>query len=86
MGVKYGPILNNLKKKLLVFDSKILRMICGPVFDSELNTWRRRANIELREINEIPLLTSYFKCQRLKWLGHATRKAEITSTRTAAIE
>jgi len=43
-------------KKLLVFENKILRKICGPVVDIELNIWRRRKNTELREITKIPLL------------------------------
>jgi len=72
-------------KKLLVFENKILRKICGPVFDIKLNIWRKRKNIELRELTKVPLLTSYIKCQRLQWFGHAMRKAETTSIR-AAIE
>jgi len=68
---------------VLVFENKILKKICGPVFDSELNVWRKRKNIELKEITEDPLLSSYIKCQRVKWLGHIMRKAETTSTGAA---
>lgn len=69
------------RKKLLVFENKILRKICGPVFDSELNRWRRRKNTELREITEVSLLKSHVKCQRLKWFGHNMRTTETTCTR-----
>lgn len=55
------------RKKMLVFEYKILRTICCPVFDSELNVCRRKKNTELREISEVPLLKSYIKCQRLKF-------------------
>jgi hypothetical protein len=55
-----------IRNKLLVFKYKILRKICGPVFESEQNIRRRRKNTELREIMEILLLTSYIKGQRLK--------------------
>lgn len=63
------PTTIQLGKKLLVFENKILRKIFGPVFNSELNIWLRKTNIELREITEVQLLTIKFR--RLKWLGHA---------------
>jgi len=65
--VTYGCEIwpTTIQKKLLVFENKILRKICGLVFDSELNRWRRRKNTELREITEVLLLTSRINCQRL---------------------
>jgi len=57
--------------------------MCDPVFDIELNIWRGRENNGLRKITKVPLLSSYIKCQRLQWFGHAVRKAEATSIRTA---
>jgi hypothetical protein len=84
-GCEIWPTTIQLEKKLLVFEYKILRKICGPIFDNELNKWRRRKNTELREITEVPLLTSHIKCQRLKWFGHNMRKTETNNTR-AAIE
>jgi hypothetical protein len=63
------PTTIQLEKNLLVFEYKILRKICGSMFDSELSKWRRRKTTELREITEVPLLTSQIKCQRFKWFG-----------------
>lgn len=37
-----------IRKKLLAFENKILRKMCGPAFDSELIILRRRKYIELR--------------------------------------
>jgi len=72
-------------KKLLVFENKILRNICGPVRDIELNIWRGWYNTELREITKVPSFESYIKRQRPQRFGHAMRKAETASVR-AAIE
>jgi len=56
--------LYNWEKSYQFLKIKILRKICGPVFDVELNIWRRRKNTELREeITEVSLSTSYIKCQ-----------------------
>jgi len=41
-GCEIWPTTIQLEKRLLVFENIILRKICGPVFDSELNNWRRR--------------------------------------------
>jgi len=43
-----SPVTIQLEKKLLGFQNKILRKICDPVFDSELNVCRKKPNIELR--------------------------------------
>ncbi|XP_025409212.1 uncharacterized protein LOC112682734 [Sipha flava] len=82
-GCEIWPTTIQLEKKLLVFEYKILRKICGPMFDSELNKWRRRKNTELGETTEVLLLTSHIKCQRLKWFGHNMRKTETHNTRAA---
>jgi len=37
------------------------------------------------KITKVPLLTSYIKCQRFQWFGHAMQKAETISI-GAAIE
>lgn len=67
---------STIGKKLVVFENKILRLIYGSVFDIELNVWRRRKNVELREISKIPSLTSYIKCRILQWFGRVMQKAK----------
>ena len=62
-----------MEKKILVFENTILRRIVGPVYDNEINRWRRRHNIELREITQVPLITDVMKRHRLKWAGHVAR-------------
>ena len=46
---------------MLVFENTALRRIVGPIYDNELNRWRRRHNIELRDITQVPLITDVMK-------------------------
>ena len=55
---------------------EILRRICGPAWDAELGQWRRRHNVELREMTNIPLITSIIMAQRLRWARHVARADE----------
>ena len=50
-----------------------MRRITGPVFDNEENRWRRRHNVEVREITKQEYITDYISSQRLRWLGHVAR-------------
>jgi len=50
-----------IERKLRSFENRVLRTICGPVFDTEINRWRRRKNKEIREITKVPPITSYVK-------------------------
>lgn len=65
----------------LTFDNRVLRTICGPVYDDVANCWRRRKNRELREMTKIPVITSYIKGQRLKWFGHVKRREATNKVR-----
>ena len=33
-------------------------------------------NAELRDLTELPLITSYIRSQRLSWAGHVTRRED----------
>ncbi|KAF0762399.1 Reverse transcriptase domain-containing protein [Aphis craccivora] len=43
----------NTERKLRTFENKIWRVICGPMYDNEKGTWRRKYNKELQEEMEI---------------------------------
>lgn len=52
------------ERKLKLFENRVLRTICGPFFDTEINSWRRGRNKEIRVI-KVPLLTINLKGQRI---------------------
>ena len=78
--VTYGTetlrLTKELERRLEVFENGILRQICGPVFDPEMGTWRRRHNVELRNLTGLPPITSIIRSQRLRWAGHLARMPE----------
>ena len=49
---------------------------CGPVYDNEKGTWRRKYNKELQEEMEMASVVSFMKGQRIQWLGHMWRRSE----------
>ena len=72
-GCEAWPLNKTLEKKILVFENTALRRIVGPIYDNELNRQRRRQNIDLRDITQVPLITDVMKRHRLKWAGHVAR-------------
>jgi hypothetical protein len=84
-GCEVWPMTVQIEQKLRSFENKVLRTICGPVFDTAINRWRRRKNAEIREITKVPYITSYVKGQRIQWFGHTMRRDETNEVR-ASIE
>ncbi|XP_076049269.1 uncharacterized protein LOC143029944 [Oratosquilla oratoria] len=67
-------ILNQLTEtKLLRFENNTLKSICGPIYDGELNSWRRRYTRELRDLIPMSQVTDYIRSSRLRGLGHIHR-------------
>ena len=50
---------------LLVFERRIFRRIFGPVIDDDTGELRMSHNVEIREISDLPPITSYVRDQRL---------------------
>ena len=66
-GCEAWTLTKKLEKKLMVFEDTILRRIAGPVYDTESNAWRRRHNIELRALTQVPPIINIMKSHRLRW-------------------
>jgi len=67
----------NIIQKLLVFERKILRRICGPTKENRI--WRIKTNEELDKLIKRKNVVSHIKAQRLGWFGHVQR---MLDTRT----
>ena len=72
-GSETWSMTKQLERRLEVFENGVLRRICGPVWDAYLNIWRRRHNRELRDLTQLPPITSFIRAQRLRWAGHVAR-------------
>jgi hypothetical protein len=62
----------DIKQKLLVFESKILRRIFEPTKERD-GTWKIKTNDELNKLIGNRTIINYIKSQRLGWLGHVHR-------------
>jgi hypothetical protein len=65
----------NEKRKLMVFERKILRKIFGPVKDKETDDWRIRKNNKLESLfkKKKKNIVYTIRNRRLKWVRHARR-------------
>jgi hypothetical protein len=64
-------------QKLLVFERKILRRICGPTKENQI--WRVKTNEELHKLIKHKNIINHIKAQRQSWFGHIQR---MPDTRT----
>ena len=69
-GCESWTIRKNDENRIRVFENKVLRKISGPVCDPE---WRRRTNVELRELTKQEDVVIFIKKRRLRWAGHVAR-------------
>jgi hypothetical protein len=58
------------------FEKKILRIICGPVYDNELGCWYRKRNKEIQELVEVPRIINFAIAERIKWFGNVVRRSD----------
>ena len=75
-GSETWRLTKELERRLTVFENSILRRIYGPVRDEQSGEWRRRHNLDLRELSELPPITSHIRAQRLRWAGHVARMGD----------
>jgi hypothetical protein len=62
------------ENKLLVFERKVLRTICGPKIENVV--YRRRHNRELDKEFNSPNALNVMKTSRLRYAGHMIRRHE----------
>jgi hypothetical protein len=64
MDPKRGYKIRN-KKKLIVFENKVLKKIYGPMYDQ--GEWRWKHNREIRDLYNSADIVSEIKSRRLRW-------------------
>ena len=63
------------KRKLRVFENKVLRRIFGPRRDKVTGDWRRMRNEELNDLYSSPNIVQVTK-SRMRWAGHVAHMGE----------
>ena len=64
------------KRKLRVFENRVLRRIFGPRRDEVTGEWRRLHNEELNYLYCSPNIVRVIKSRRMRWAGHVAHMSE----------
>jgi hypothetical protein len=64
------------KRRLRVFENRVLRRICGPKRDEATGKWQKLHNEELNELCSSPIIVWVIKSRRMRWSGHVARMGE----------
>jgi len=64
------------KRRLRVFEKRVLRRIFGPERDEVTEEWRKLHNEVLNDLYSSPNIVRVIKSRRMKWAGHVGRMGE----------
>ena len=64
------------KRRLKVFQNRVLRRVFGPKRDEVTGGWRKLHNEELNELYSLPNIVRVVKSRRMRWAGHVARMGE----------
>ena len=61
------------KRRLRVFENRVLRRVFGPKRDEVTGEWRKLHNEELSDLYSLPNIVRVVKSRRMRWAGHVAR-------------
>jgi hypothetical protein len=64
------------KRRLRVFENRVLRRVFGPDRDKVTGKWRNLHNEELNDLYYLPTIVRIVKSRRMRWSGHVARMGE----------
>jgi hypothetical protein len=64
------------KRRLRVFENRVLRRIFGHKRDEVRGEWRKLHNEELNDMYSSPTIVRVIKSRRMKWAGHVAHMVE----------
>ena len=64
------------KRRLRVFENRVLRKVFGPKRDEVTGEWRKLHNEELNDLYSVPNIVRVVKSRRMRWAWHVARMGE----------
>jgi hypothetical protein len=64
------------KRRLRVFENRVLRRVFGPKRDEVTGEWRKLHNEELNDLYSLPNIVRVVKSRRMRWAGHVAHMGE----------
>jgi hypothetical protein len=64
------------KRRLRVFENRVLRRVFEPKRDEVTGEWRKLHNEELNVLYSLPNIVRVVKSRRMRWAGHVARMGE----------
>ena len=58
------------KRRLRVFENRVLRRVFGPKWDEVTGEWRKLHTEELNDLYCSPIIFRVIKLRRMRWAGH----------------
>jgi hypothetical protein len=68
---------NGGKKRLRMFENRVLRRIFGLKRDEVTGGWRKLHNEELHGLYSSPSIIRVIKARRMRWAEHVARMGEV---------
>jgi len=69
-GCKTWSLALREKRRLRVFENRVLRRVFGPKRDEVAGEWRKLHNEELSDLYSLPNIVQVVKLRRIRWVGH----------------
>jgi hypothetical protein len=64
------------KRRLRVFENRVLRRVFGPKRDEVTGEWEKLHNEVLNDLYSLPNIVRVVKLRRMRWAGHVARMGE----------
>jgi len=69
-GCETWSLILREKRRLGLFENRVLRRISGPKRDEVTGEWRKLHNEELNDLYSSPNIVWVIKSSKMKWAGH----------------